>query len=116
MKLFIAFLLAAMLTAACSSGGDTEGSASGASGTGGGSGAVTVDDFSFTPESTEVAAGDEVEWVVAEGSSAHTVKFEDEESDELAAGQSYSRTFDEAGEYTYICGIHPQMTGAVSVK
>lgn len=116
MKLFIALALAVVATAACSSGAETSDSETQASGGGGGSGAVTVDDFSFAPETTEVAVGDEVEWVVAEGSSAHTVKFEDEESEELAAGQSYSRSFDKAGEYSYVCGIHPQMTGAVAVK
>ena len=81
-----------------------------------GSGTVQVDDFSFAPETVSAAAGDEITWDVVEGSSDHTVKFEDEESDTLAAGDTYSRTFDEAGDYSYVCGIHPQMAGSVTVE
>ena len=114
MKLLIAIVLAATLTAACSSGGG--GGSEGSSGASAEAGAVTVDDFSFTPETTEVSTGEEVTWTVAEGSSPHTVKFDDEESKELAAGDTYSRTFDKAGEQKYVCGIHPQMTGTVTVK
>lgn len=115
MKLLIALCIAATLTAACSSGGGGGGEeasqdASAKAGT------VTVDDFSFSPETIEVAKGEEVTWTVAEGSSAHTVKFDDEESKSLEAGDTYSRTFDTAGEQKYVCGIHPQMTGTVAVK
>ena len=109
MKLLIALVLAAALATGCSSGGGEADAAAGA-------GTVAVDDFSFAPETTEVAVGEEVTWTVAEGSSAHTVKFDDEESKELAAGDTYSRSFDEAGEQKYVCGIHPQMTGTVAVK
>ena len=117
MKLLTAVLVAAMVTVACSSGGATGSESEAAGGTGGGgSGAVAVEDFAFDPDTTEVAVGDEVEWTVVEGSSPHTVKFDDEESKELAAGDTYSRTFDEAGEYAYVCGIHPQMTGTVVVE
>ncbi len=111
MKLLIALFTAAMLTAACSSGGAGEGGEAAA-----GAGTVAVDDFSFAPGATEIATGEEVTWTVAEGSSPHTVKFDDEESKELAAGDTYSRSFDKAGEYKYVCGIHPQMTGTVAVK
>ena len=109
MKLLIALVLAAALATGCSSGG-------GAADAPAGAGTVAVDDFSFAPETTDVAVGDEVTWTVADGSSAHTVVFDDEESKELAAGDTYSRSFDKAGEYTYVCGIHPEMTGTITVK
>lgn len=109
MKFVLAFTLAAMLAVGCSSGGGAPDAAAGA-------GSVKVDDFSFAPETTEVGTGEEVTWTVAEGSSPHTVKFDDEESKELAAGDTYSRSFDKAGEFKYVCGIHPQMTGTVAVK
>ena len=118
MKLLAAALLSALALTACASdggGGDASSEAAG-SGGGGGAGTVTVDDFSFAPETTEAKVGDEVTWTVAEGSSAHTVKFDDEESDSLAAGDTYSRSFAEAGEFKYVCGIHPQMTGTVVVE
>lgn len=113
MKLLIALFTAAMLTAACSSGGSGGEETPEASAK---AGTVKVDDFSFTPETIEVATGEEVTWTVVEGSSAHTVKFDDEESENLEAGDTYSRTFDTAGEQSYVCGIHPQMTGTVAVK
>ena len=117
MKLIVAAMLSAMaLTACASGGGESADSSEAAAPSGGGAGTVTVDDFSFDPETTEAKVGDEVTWTVAEGSSAHTVKFDDEESESLDAGASYSRSFDKAGEYKYVCGIHPQMTGTVAVE
>jgi plastocyanin len=34
----------------------------------------------------------------------------------LLKGQSTSITFDEAGTFAYICGLHPNMKGAVEVS
>ena len=31
-------------------------------------------------------------------------------------GQSASLTIDKAGEYNYICGLHPTMKGVIEVK
>ena len=33
----------------------------------------------------------------------------------LRKGQTYSYTFDEAGEYPYYCDVHPAMVGTVTV-
>lgn len=116
MRTLIAMFTAALLTAACSSGGSATDSATQASTGGGEAGSVLVVDFAFEPQTVEVGTGEEVTWTVEEGATAHTVKFDDEESEELAAGDTYSRSFDEAGEYDYVCGIHPQMTGTVTVE
>ena len=116
MKSIVAALLLALALSACASGGGEAAGGSEAASSGGGGGGVTVDDFTFDPETTQTKVGEKVTWTVAEGSSAHTVKFDDEESKELAAGDTYSRSFDEAGEYKYVCGIHPQMTGTVAVE
>ena len=115
MKTIVAAVLTALALAACSSGGG-EATESEAGSAGGKAGAVVVTDFAFDPETTEAKVGEKVTWTVAEGSSAHTVKFDDEESESLDAGASYTRSFDEAGEFKYVCGIHPQMTGTVAVK
>lgn len=37
-------------------------------------------------------------------------------TDVLLRGQSASVTFDKAGGYNYICGLHPSMKGTVEVK
>ncbi|MGZ7115795.1 MAG: cupredoxin domain-containing protein, partial [Halobacteriota archaeon] len=34
----------------------------------------------------------------------------------LNAGGSYTHVFDQAGTYPYHCGIHPSMTGTITVQ
>ena len=48
----------------------------------------------------------------------HSVVADDDSfrSDELGNGSSYEFTFDAAGEYSYVCGIHPEMSGTVIVS
>lgn len=116
MRLFLALAVTAVLTAACGGGSGAEGGDAAPAGGASGGSSVTVSDFEFDPETATTAVGEEVTWTLAEDSSAHTVKFDDEESEELAAGDTYSRSFSEAGEFPYVCGIHPQMTGTVTVE
>lgn len=76
---------------------------------------ITIAGFAFSgPES--VAVGEEVR-VVNEDNTPHTWTSTDGEFDSgsLAGGDSFTHTFDEAGEYSFFCGIHPQMTGSITV-
>lgn len=76
---------------------------------------VDIVDFAFSPDDLEVPVGSTVEWV-QQDDSRHTVDFEDgEESGDLEQGDTYRRTFDEAGTYDYICFFHPRMTASVTV-
>jgi plastocyanin len=76
---------------------------------------VTIVDFSFRPSTLDVAVGAQVTWTNT-GSAPHTVTFTDgEDSGALDTGQTYSRTFDTAGDFDYICEIHPSMRGSVTV-
>ncbi|SNR64436.1 Plastocyanin [Haloechinothrix alba] len=82
---------------------------------GGKSETVEIVDFAFATEDIEVAAGTTVTWL-QQDDSLHTVDFDDgESSGDLETGESYSRTFDEPGEYPYDCFYHPRMTGTVTV-
>ena len=61
-----------------------------------------------------MAVGDSVSWENV-GDVAHTVTFDDEDSGNLDSGGRYSRTFEEAGEFDYVCTIHPTMEATVTV-
>lgn len=78
---------------------------------------VDVIDFAFEPDAVTVPVGTSVEWAYREGSSRHTVTFDDgQASGDLEPGDAYTRTFDEAGAYPYACFFHPDMTGTVTVS
>jgi plastocyanin len=36
-------------------------------------------------------------------------------SDSLDQGSTFDFTFDTPGEFAYVCGIHPQMSGTITV-
>lgn len=78
---------------------------------------VAIIDNAFTPATVEVAAGDEVAWT-DRGANPHTVTFGDDgpDSGNLSSGGTFRATFDEAGEFSYVCSIHSQMQGTVTVS
>lgn len=78
--------------------------------------AVAISGTAFGPADVTVAPGGTVTWTNGDPFS-HTVTFEDggDSSETLAAGDTFERTFDTAGEFPYACTIHPQMTGTVTV-
>ena len=115
---------AALLFAAC--GGDSDnGSASGDQPSGDdGNGAavatdtVTIKSFEFMPQRITVAPGTTVSWTNNDDA-VHSIKDTsslDFESDDLSEGDTFQHTYDEAGEFPYICGIHQYMTGTVVVE
>jgi len=81
-----------------------------------GAGAVTIVDFGFQPTDLTVAAGSTVTWTNT-GDATHTVKWSDgtPESAGLTTSATYARTFETAGAYPYVCGIHGSMTGTITV-
>ena len=79
------------------------------------SGKVTIQYLFFDPDSITVNVGDTVTWV-NKSSDEHTVTGTGWDSGYLSLGQTYSRKFDTAGTYNYLCTPHTQMTGTVIVK
>jgi plastocyanin len=71
---------------------------------------------SFSPNPVEVKAGETVTWI-NDDSRRHTVTSKDGvfDSGMMGKGQSFSFTFDKAGEYPYFCEPHPNMVGTVVV-
>lgn len=76
--------------------------------------AVAISNYNFVPEKLMVATGTTITWTNKDPVT-HTVKFADG-NQTIATGQSFSRTFDKAGTYTYICGIHTSMKGTIIVN
>lgn len=76
---------------------------------------IDIVDFAFEPDDLEVPVGTTVTWTQSDPS-RHTVDFDDgEESGELEQGDTFTRTFDEAGTHDYVCFFHPRMTASVTV-
>lgn len=77
---------------------------------------VTVAGFAFQPDAVNVDQGATVTWT-NDDDVAHTATAQDGSFDvSLSPGGSGSHTFDEPGTYTYVCSLHPQMTGEVTVS
>jgi plastocyanin len=76
---------------------------------------VAISGFAFAPASISVAVGTTVTWT-NDDAATHTVTAAGGtfDSGNLSRGQTFSRTFDAAGTFTYQCSIHPSMTGTVT--
>ena len=105
---------AAATTAAA--GGAATTAASGGGAPAAGAGAVTIKDFAFDPGDLTVAKGTTVTWK-NDDSATHRIKSGDGsfDSKDLKNGDSFEHTFDTAGTFDYICGIHPSMKGKITV-
>ena len=105
---------AAATTAAA--GGAATTAASGGAAPAAGAGAVTIKDFAFDPGDLTVAKGTKVTWK-NDDSATHRIKSGDGsfDSKDLKNGDSFDHTFDTAGSFDYICGIHPSMKGKITV-
>ncbi|MDT8066642.1 MAG: cupredoxin family copper-binding protein [Terriglobia bacterium] len=78
---------------------------------------ITIDNFSFGPETLTVAVGTTVTWTNHDDIPHNIVSTEKVfKSKVLDTNESYSFTFTKAGVFPYFCSIHPKMTGKVVVK
>jgi plastocyanin len=81
-------------------------------------GAVSIDNFTFTPASLTVKAGTTVTWTnrddIPHGIAASDNAFK--KSKALDTDDSFSFTFTTPGTYQYFCYIHPHMTGTIVVE
>ena len=80
---------------------------------------VAIRDYRFQPAELKVRVGTTVRWTNQEKRTSHSVLFSGEggqESDRLFPGESWQRVFDHPGVFSYRCGPHPEMQGAVVVS
>jgi plastocyanin len=83
-------------------------------------GAVTIKNFAFSPATLTVAKGTKVTWM-NEDSTPHQIASDSGSAVSFSGpaipqGQSYSFTFNTAGEFSYHCAIHPSMLGKIIVQ
>jgi plastocyanin len=81
-------------------------------------GAVSIDNFTFTPASLTVKAGTTVTWTnhddIPHGIASSNNAFK--KSQALDTDDAYSFTFTTPGTYQYFCYLHPHMVGTVVVE
>ena len=113
------FGIAAILGACASTG--TAAPATTAAPAGGGSAAIEMSGFAFSKTALETTKGTAVTWTNKDGTT-HTVSSgtpptKDGKFDgQVAAGTTFSFTFNEAGTFKYFCAIHNSMTGTITVR
>jgi amicyanin len=81
-------------------------------------GAVSIDNFTFTPQTLTVKVGTTVTWTNRDDI-PHTVASSNNafnKSGALDTDASYSLTFTTPGTYQYFCYIHPRMVGSIVVE
>lgn len=76
---------------------------------------VTLNNFAFTPATTNITAGDSVTWSNVQAGVTHTATSDTGvwDSGNIAASGTFSQTFPSAGTFPYHCSIHPSMTGTI---
>lgn len=78
---------------------------------------VRVIDNKFEPSDITIQQGQAVNWVFEGASSEHDVVAKDGSFvSELMMEGSYTHMFDEPGAFDYLCSIHPEMRGLVTVE
>ncbi len=75
---------------------------------------VFIQNFSFNPAEVVIKIGGKVAWLNKD-SAPHSVEINGMKSANLSKGDSFEFIFNKAGEYDYICGIHPYMKGNITV-
>jgi plastocyanin len=76
---------------------------------------VTISGFAYSPDPVTINVGDTVTWT-NDDAQAHTATGNGWNTGDLGNGESGSVTFQAAGTFEYMCGIHPAMRGTVVVR
>lgn len=79
-------------------------------------GDVQIIGFKFAPATITATAGKPLKFLNTDDSPHFIVVSGGPKTDVILRGQTASLTFDKAGGYNYICGLHPSMKGTIEVK
>jgi plastocyanin len=80
--------------------------------------AVSIDNFTFTPQTLTVKAGTTVIWANKDDipHGIAWIKNAFTKSKALDTDDTYALTFNTPGTYAYFCYLHPHMTGTLVVE
>ena len=85
-----------------------------------GAAAVTMQNISFSPSSSQVKVGETVTWTnddsVGHDVTADDGSFKSGPAGGMKQGDTFEHKFDKAGTFAYKCTVHPNMTGTVQVS
>jgi plastocyanin len=78
---------------------------------------VNIAKFAYAPKETTVAPGTKIVWTNHD-QTPHTVTSNDKSfaSKGLDTDDKFEHTFTSEGDFSYICTVHPYMTGVVHVR
>ncbi len=76
---------------------------------------VQLVNFSFNPKILRIKVGDTVRWE-NQDSALHDVVSDTFSSSPFPKGDTFSYTFNQAGDFSYLCSLHPVMTGKIIVE
>jgi plastocyanin len=82
----------------------------------GSKGDVNIASFAFMPAKISAAAGKPLTFINTDDTPHQITVANGPRSEVFLRGQRASITIDKAGEYNYICGLHPSMKGVIEVK
>ena len=104
---------------ASTTGGATSAPAETSESSGGDAVAVSMENTQYVPMDVEVPSGGTITWTNNDPF-PHTVTKEagpgeDFDSGDVGAGETFEQIFEDAGEIDYVCEIHPNQTGTISV-
>lgn len=115
----LAVVAVALVTSACSSGGNIPVNGAGTGGSGGPHGSpaavVTLHYVSFEPGTVTIHVGQTVEWKWEDAPIVHNVTFAAGFASPTEASGTWYHTFNQAGTFPYQCTIHIDMIGTVDV-
>jgi plastocyanin len=82
---------------------------------------IDISGFAFKTATLDVTKGTTVTWSNKDNTTHHVTSGTSPTSDgtfdgAVAAGGTFSFTFNDAGTFKYFCSIHPSMTGTITVK
>lgn len=80
---------------------------------------MTVSNDRFDPSAISITKGTTVTWTWSSDAVTHNVTFSDSNisgSDNLGAGATFSKTFPNAGTFSYHCTLHAGMSGTITVQ